>query len=157
MVFSKRSSSRDYAGYIFLFMQALASNRRFTIESPNLAAFRIFGWPCFNALTEIRKLVPGRRLTPVLLPPMPRLPSTKSEINFQSNFRLGGYFNSIPYFNVQQGLKTREMNQLPTLIDSHTPAYLSELHNVHLTPIYESYQQTTSGVLPTQRRFGVHA
>ena len=61
------------------------------------------------------------------------------ENNSQSNFRLGGYFNPIPYFNVRQGLKKREMNQLPTVINSHTPNHLSELHNVHLTPIYEPY------------------
>ena len=81
----------------------------------------------------------------------------ESKNNFQANFWMGGYFNPIPYLNVQQGLKKREMNQLPTVIDSHTPTYLSELHNVHLTPIYELYRRTTPGVLPTQRRFGIHA
>ena len=63
----------------------------------------------------------------------------------------------IPYLNVRQGLKIREMNQLPTVIGSHTPTYLSELHNIHLTPVYELYQRITSGVLPTQGRFGVYA
>ena len=70
---------------------------------------------------------------------------------------MGGYFNPIPYLNVRQGIKKREMNQLPTVIDSHTPTYLSELHNVYLTLIFEPYQRTTSGILPAQHRFGVHA
>ena len=81
----------------------------------------------------------------------------ESENNYQQSFRRESRFTPVPYLNVWQGLMIGEMNQLPTVINSHTPTHLSELHNVHLTAIYKSFWQTNAEPLPTQGRFGVYA
>ena len=80
----------------------------------------------------------------------------ESKNNYQQSFWRESYFTLIPYLNVWQGLMIREMNQLPTVINYHTPTHLSELHNIHLTPVYEPFWRTNSGTLPTQGRFGVY-
>ena len=63
----------------------------------------------------------------------------ESKNNYQQSLQRESYFTPVPYLNVQQGLMVREMNQLPSVINYHTPTHLSELHNVHLTAIYKSF------------------